>query len=413
MQPMNPSVSKKAKRPFILGLVTGARSDFGIWQSIIEALARSEDFCLQILSTGWYPRNEIAEYLIGHDVSFVEIKSLSIPPPGDTLEEMGVSMVETSRQFLRLFTETRPHAVMVLGDRYETFAAAQAAFCHRIPLIHFHGGETTEGAVDDTFRTCISAFSDLHFVAAEPFKQKLVSMGIRPNKIVTSGAPSLEKIKTLSLMRKEDFLTEAKLMNTPETDEIRLQEAIQGILDSHEERFIVVAFNPVTRLSDLGRQERDALIEAIKDLPIQLILSLGFADPGCLEFNEAFEELWKYRDKRDVLLRGSSIHQYIYYLTHAQMIIGNSSSGLIEAPFLKTPSINVGIRQKGRLSSSTTLHVPAEKDALLQAIQKAGTLEWKNKVRADASPYGNGTATRKIIPVIRKWLIEKYPDIQQ
>ncbi len=409
---MKPSVSKKSKRPFILGLVTGARSDFGIWQSIIEALGRSEDFCLQILSTGWYPRNDIVEYLIGHDVSFVEIISLSIPPPGDTLEEMGVSMVETSRQFLRLFTEIRPHAVMVLGDRYETFAAAQAAFCHRIPLIHFHGGETTEGAVDDTFRTCISAFSDLHFVAAEPFKQKLVSMGILPNKIVTSGAPSLERIKTLSLMKKEDFLSAEKFKNIPKTDEVRSQEAIQGILDSHEEKFIVVAFNPVTRLSDLGRQERDALIEAIKDLPIQLILSLGYADPGCLEFNEAFKELSEYRKNRDVILYGNSIYQYIYYLTRAQMIIGNSSSGLIEAPFLKTPSINVGVRQKGRLSSGTTLHVPAEKEAILRAIQKAGTLEWKNKVRGDASPYGNGTATRKIIPIIRKWLIEKYPGVQ-
>jgi UDP-hydrolysing UDP-N-acetyl-D-glucosamine 2-epimerase len=301
---------------------------------------------------------------------------------------------------------------MVLGDRYETFAAAQAAFCHRIPLIHFHGGETTEGAVDDTFRTCISAFSDLHFVAAEPFKQKLVSMGILPNKIFTSGAPSLERIKTLSLMKKEDFLSAEKFKNIPKTDEVRSQEAIQGILDSHEEKFIVVAFNPVTRLSDLGRQERDALIEAIKDLPIQLILSLGYADPGCLEFNEAFKELSEYRKNRDVILYGNSIYQYIYYLTRAQMIIGNSSSGLIEAPFLKTPSINVGVRQKGRLSSGTTLHVPAEKEAILRAIQKAGTLEWKNKVRGDASPYGNGTATRKIIPIIRKWLIEKYPGVQ-
>ena len=409
---MRPSASKKSKRPFVLGLVTGARSDFGIWQSIIEAFRRSEDFYLQIMATSWYPRAEIREFSTGQDESFVEMINLSIPPPGDTLEEMGVSMVETSRQFLRLFSETRPHAVMVLGDRYETFAAAQAAFLHHIPLIHFHGGETTEGAVDDTFRTCISALSDLHFVAAAPFKQKLVNMGIKPGKIINSGSPSLEQIKAISLLKKKNFLINDFLQQNLSNPEEQNQTGRLEIRHPHEEEFIIVAFNPVTKLPDLGKQERDELIEAIKDLPCQLILSLNFGDPSCLEFNKAFQKLWEYRKKRDVLLKGNSLHSYIYFLSRAQMIIGNSSSGLIEAPFLNTPTINVGIRQKGRLSSSTTLHVPAEKEAILQAIQKAGTEKWRNKVRQDTSPYGNGTATRKIIPVIRNWLNEKYPGIQ-
>lgn len=391
---MKRSLTKKTTKPFILGIVTGSRADFGIWTSIIEAIIKENDLKLQILATEWQSRLDIDTWKLRQEHITIEIKNIPIPSPGETLVEMGHSLLETSRSFLQLFKLNKPHALLVLGDRYETFAATQAAFCHRIPIIHFHGGETTEGAVDDTFRTCISAFADLHFVAALPFKEKLVGMGIKPNKIIHSGSPSLETIQKIAaqVMREKvaDYYFEQTL---PE--------------DNH----ILVVFNPVTRLGDLGMLELKELIAAIKDLPFPLVVSKSYGDPACLIFNEELKKMINSRKiKGDLEIIEGHQDIFIYFLKTAKMIVGNSSAALIEAPFLKVPTINVGIRQKGRLSAKHTIHVPAEKEAILKAILKADTDDWRKKVQSDISPYGNGTATKKIIPALHKYLNEKYPN---
>lgn len=393
---MKRSLTKKNTKPFILGIVTGSRADFGIWTSIIEAIIKERDLKLQILATEWQSRMDIDFWKLTHPNLTIEIKNIPIPAPGETLVEMGHSLLETSRSFLQLFKLNKPHALLVLGDRYETFAATQAAFCHRIPIIHFHGGETTEGAVDDTFRTCISAFADLHFVAAQRFKEKLEGMGIKSNKIINSGSPSLETIQNIAAHMKRE-----------EIERLFFEEPLP------EDNQILIAFHPVTRMGDMGMQELKELIAAIKDLPYPLVVSMSYGDPACLLFNEELKKMLHSRKiKGDLEIVNGHQDIFIYFLKTAKMIVGNSSAALIEAPFLKVPTINVGIRQKGRLSAKYTIHVPAEKEAILKAIQKADTEEWRKKVQGDTSPYGNGTATKKIIPALHKYLNEKYPNHQ-
>lgn len=391
---MKRSLTKKTTKPFILGIVTGSRADFGIWTSIIEAIIKESDLRLQILATEWQSRMDIEVWKYTQPNLTIEIKNIPIPAPGETLVEMGHSLVETSRSFLQLFKLNKPHALLVLGDRYETFAATQAAFCHRIPIIHFHGGETTEGAVDDTFRTCISAFADLHFVAAQRFKQKLEGMGIKSNKIINSGSPSLETIQKIAAQVKREDVAN-----------FYFEQALP------QNNHILIVFHPVTRLADMGMKELIELIAALKDLPYPLVVSLTYGDPACLLFNNKLESLLKSRKiKGDIKLVYGYQEGFIYFLKTAKMIVGNSSAALIEAPFLKVPTINVGIRQKGRLSAKHTIHVPAEKEAILKAILKADTDDWRKKVQSDISPYGNGTATKKIIPALYKYLNEKYPN---
>lgn len=391
---MKRSLTRKNVKPFILGIITGSRADFGIWTSIIEAILKENDIKLQLFATEWQSRTEIEAWKNSQQNLTIEIKNIQIPAPGESLMDMGHSLLETSRIFMQLFKTNKPHALLVLGDRYETFAATQAAFYHRIPIIHFHGGETTEGAVDDAFRTSISAFSDLHFVAAQSFKEKLEGMGIKSNKIINSGSPSLEKIKQYSRYNRE--------LCTPAYGNQTLPEG----------NHILIVFHPVTRYQDMGLQELNELIAAVKDLDQALVISLGYSDPACLIFNKKLKELVRYRKRKDdlILLEGDNIG-FIYFFRTARMILGNSSAALIEAPFLKVPAINVGIRQKGRLSAKYTIHVPAEKEAIQKAIQKANTEKWRIKVQADISPYGNGTATKKIIPALRKYLNDKYPNL--
>lgn len=374
---MSPSPGKK---PFSLAYVTGSRADYGIWESITYGLKKEKRFRLSCIATG--PQLDAVQKGTFPEKPDFQVP---IPPAGTHIREMGESMVTACSGFFALFDSFRPDALLVLGDRYETLAATQAAFFHQIPIVHFHGGETTEGSLDNTFRTCISTLADLHFVAASPFRDKLLASGIPPASVRVCGAPGLDRLARISHQH------------------IRQSEKVLK-----KEKYILVSFHPVTRLPDLGLGELDQLLAALKPEPGKLILSRTFGDSAASEFNSRLEAFRKERGYRDRFVNEQDTPDYAECLRHAEILIGNSSSGLIEAPWFKVPVINVGIRQKGRLSTPHTLHVPAKKKAIQAAILQARQPEWKQQVKRDKNPYGNGQSMKVIIPALLNWLEKKY-----
>lgn len=374
---MSPSPGKKT---FSLAYVTGSRADYGIWESITYGLKKEKKIRLSCIATGTQLEAvQNGTFPVNPDYQ------VPIPPAGTHIREMGESMAVASQRFLSFFDRFRPDALLVLGDRYETLAAAQAAFFHQIPIVHFHGGETTEGSLDNTFRTCISTLADLHFVAAPLFRDKLLASGISPATVRVCGAPGLDRFARIS------------------QHHIRQSERVLK-----KEKYLLVSFHPVTRLPDLGLGELDQLLAALKQEPRKLILSRTFGDSAASVYNSRLDALWKERGQRDGFVNEKDIPDYAECLRHAEVLIGNSSSGLIEAPWFRVPVINVGIRQKGRLSTAHTLHVPAKKKAIQTAILQALQPEWKQQVKRDKNPYGNGQSVKVIVPALLNWLEKIY-----
>lgn len=374
---MSPSPGKKV---FSLAYVTGSRADFGIWESIAFGLKKEKRLRLSCIATG----SQLHAVQKG---TFPVTPDYQVPIPdaGRHIREMGESLSVAYAGFLALFDTFRPDALLVLGDRYESLAAAQAAFFQQIPIVHFHGGETTEGSLDNTFRTCISALADWHFVAAQPFREKLLATGISPASVRVCGAPGLDRFARISPAH------------------IRRCERVLK-----KEKYLLVSFHPVTRLPDLGLSELDQLLAALKQEPRKLILSRTFGDSAASEFNSRLEDFWNERGQRDGFVNEEDIPDYGECLRHAELLIGNSSSGLIEAPWFRVPVLNVGIRQKGRLSTAHTLHVPAKKKAIQAALLQALQPEWKQQVKRDKNPYGSGYSMKVIVPALLNWLEKKH-----
>lgn len=374
---MSPS---KHRRKFALTVLTGSRADAGIMGYIFQALAQEPELDLTLIATGAHTfQSNSADTLIQEFNQKPDVW-IPIPKPGESRVEMGYSMQAAFEKFLNYFHSAKTDVLLILGDRYEACAAAQAAWFCQIPVIHFHGGETTLGSMDNIFRDAISRMASLHFVAAAPFKKRLIKMGIPDKTIHVSGAPGLDRIKAELNFKEDD------LKITP------------------NQTYILATFHPVSLLADLGKKEKTALLSALNEISLPIVFSLSFGEPFSEVFNADIREFIAKRKGKDILLTGEHPSEYLHYLKNAALVIGNSSSGLIEAPYFKVPVINVGERQKGRLATKHTLHIEGNKEALLKGIKQALKKDWRAKVQKDRNPYGQGKALETIIPEIQNWL---------
>jgi GDP/UDP-N,N'-diacetylbacillosamine 2-epimerase (hydrolysing) len=363
---------------FVLDLVTGSRADAGILGYFYNQLLKEKNLILRLIATGTHTTGTSYRNQPIDEFGAIPDFFVPIPRPGNNLTDMGYSMTAALKGFLDYFKNSNSDAIIILGDRYESYAAAQAACFCQIPIIHLHGGEITKGSLDNFFRDAISKLASLHLVAADVFKKRLVQLGIASKYVFVTGALGLDRIS--------DFNNNNTIVRPLKDD------------------YILATFHPVSLLPDLGIAERNALLESLEDLPLKIVFSKSFGEPLSDAFNETIKRFIHQRKEKDLILEGKCPQEYLHYMKHALLVIGNSSSGLIEAPFFKIPIINVGVRQNDRLSSKHTLHVKAEKSSISNAIAKSLTSQWRARVLKDVNPYGNGDAIKKIVPTIQKWL---------
>ena len=370
-------IGKSARKILV---VTVGRSDFGISRQILDRIAETEGLDYGLLVSGAH-LSEAAGYTVREIEAEGRPIAARIPLPDShgsmeaTAQAMAAAMGGTATYLAR----ERPDIVLVVGDRFETFAIAAATVPFNLPLAHVHGGEVSFGAIDDSFRHAITKISHLHFAATRDYADRILQMGEEPWRIHVSGAPSL------------DNLRRARLPSRTE-----LAERFNIAFDRPP---LLVTFHPVTRQADDVGQQIRALLDALRQVDVPVVLTAPNADVGS---DVIRAELSRFIAERPAvtLVESFGSLNYLAMLRESAAMVGNSSSGLVETPAFALPTVNVGDRQDGRTRAQNVIDVAAETDAIVAGLRKALSPEFRQSLAGMENPYGDGTASDVIANVL-------------
>ena len=351
-------------------VVTGSRADYGHLRWLMEEIRRDSRLKLQLVATGSHLSSSYGRTLnnIQSDGFRVDVKvrilTLDNTPTGVT-KALGAAV----SGFADVFKRLRPDMVVILGDRYEIFAAAQAAMIARIPIAHIHGGESTEGLIDEAIRHSIGKMSHFHFVSAEPYRKRLIQLGEEPTRVFNYGAPGLDNFAKLPLLSKHELEKTLKLR--------------------FQKRIFLVTYHPVTLSGDRRPVVVRALLQALDSFKqVTILITKANADAGGLAINRLLDAYAKKRKDHVFIFTSIGQLKYLSAMKQADLVLGNSSSGLIEAPSLKKPAVNIGERQRGRLRASSVIDCRESKQEIVRAIQKALSPSFQRTLKKTVSPYG-------------------------
>ena len=358
-------------------VVTGTRADYGLLRPVLRALAAHDRHELQVVATGAHlsPEFGLTVSRIEEDGFAVDARVemlLSSDTPVAVTKSMGLGTIGFADALDRL----APDLLLVLGDRYEILAAVQAALVARIPVAHVSGGDVTEGAIDDAIRHAVTKMSHLHLVTNDDAARRVVQMGEDPARVVVAGNPGLDDLVGFAPLPAEEL---------EETLGLRLRA-----------RNLLVTYHPVTLADEEPEAASRALLGALDDLggDVGIVLTLPNADPAGRVLIELARD---FAADRDHVVAHESLGQQRYWslLTRVDAVVGNSSSGLTEAPAVGVPAVDVGERQRGRLRAASTIWAPPRREDIRAAIEQALAAE-----RVASSPYGDGRATERILAAI-------------
>ena len=364
-------------------VVTGTRAEYGLLFWLMKEIKGDPDLSLQLVVTGAHLMPKF-----GKTVTFIEADGFSINERIDiktgndtsigVTRSLGLATTGMGKAIDRL----KPDILVVLGDRFEILAAASAAMIARIPVAHIHGGEITEGAFDDAMRHAITKMSALHFVAAEEYRARVIQLGESPDRVFNVGAPGLDNIDKLDLLDRSSLY---KSLNLPASSD-----------------FFLVTYHPATLSEDDPDFEVQEMLSALDQFPnYRLVITGVNADPGSAKITQVLSNYTDSNSERVTLHPSLGQTRYLSAMKFAAAVIGNSSSGIIEAPAMKTPSVNIGHRQKGRLRAPSIIDSIARADDILTAISEALNFDFNNKTEAMIFPYGAGGASSKIKALIK------------
>lgn len=358
--------------------VTGSRAEYGLLYWLMKGIQQDDALELQVIATGMHLSPEFGlTYKVIEDDGFVinakvEMLLSSDTPVGIT-KSIGLGVIGFADALDRL----RPDILVLLGDRYEILAAAQAALVIRIPVAHLHGGETTEGVIDEAIRHAVTKMSHFHFVAAERYRQRVIQLGERPENVLVFGAPGLDSINRLNLLGRDD-----------------LEKSLGFQLGK---TFFLVTYHPVTLSDQSPEQAMRELFSALDHfMDAKIIFTKPNADTDGRMICRLIDNYAAHQRGRVMVSASLGQLKYLSALKHADVVIGNSSSGLIEAPALKKPTVNLGDRQKGRLKAPSVIDCSETEASIVAAIKQALSVDFQRSLSGTISPYGDGNASEKI-----------------
>jgi GDP/UDP-N,N'-diacetylbacillosamine 2-epimerase (hydrolysing) len=364
-------------------VVTGTRAEYGLLRWVMQGIKESSLLELQVIATGMHlsPEFGLTYRDIEADGFRIDRKVemlLSSDTPSGVAKSMGLGLIG----FGEALQQLRPDLMLVLGDRYEIFAAVAAALVARIPVAHAHGGETTEGAFDEALRHSISKMSHLHFVAAAEYRNRVIQLGEQPERVFLVGGLGIDNIKNL------------KLMNRAE-----LEAALDFKLGP---RNLLFTFHPVTLENATSAEQMAELLAALDDMKdTHLIFTMPNADTdGRVLFDMIRQFVATHPNARAYTSLGQL--RYLSCIRHVDGVVGNSSSGLAEAPSFHKGTINIGDRQRGRLKAESVIDCAPERTAIGAALQRLYSPEFQAMLANVRNPYGEGGASEKIVEVIER-----------
>jgi len=370
--------------------VTGSRAEFGLLRPLLIRLNTAPGIDLRLAVTGSHLSQSFGNTQDEIEVGGLPIhKRIAIPLEGDGKLDMAKAAGAALTLFAEYFSVFRPDMLIVLGDRYEIFAAASAAAMLGIPIAHLHGGETTEGAVDEFFRHSITKMSTLHFTSCEAYRRRVIQLGEAPERVFNVGSTGVENILNMPLMSLAEL-------------EESLGFALKG------KPYSVVTFHPVTLEDDTAEGQLRELIRAMDSfLEMKYIITLANADAG----GRAINQLWQKEaesHKNWFVVPSLGVKRYLSALRYAKMMIGNSSSGIMEGPAMRIPTVNIGDRQKGRVMAESIISCEPQCGEIRSAMRRALSDTFQQFARQAGCPFGNGGSSEKIGSILLDFL--KTPD---
>jgi UDP-hydrolysing UDP-N-acetyl-D-glucosamine 2-epimerase len=366
------------KQPRKVCVVSGSRADYGLLRSLLAAIAADDDLTLQIAATGMHlsPEFGLTVRQIEADGFSIDARIdmlLSADTPVATAKSMGLGVIG----FSDALTQLSPDILVVLGDRFEILAAAQAALVMRIPLAHIHGGETSEGAFDEGIRHALTKMAMWHFVAAETYRKRVVQMGEAPDRVFNVGAPGLDALDGLQWLNRD-----------------ALQASLQVPLTSP---LFLVTYHPVTLANDDPALPMAELLAALQRFPdATIVFTYPNADAGGRKLIAMVDAFVAQSPARRHAFVSLGQQRYLSLMKLADVVLGNSSSGLTEAPALQRATVNIGDRQKGRLKASSVIDAKEQRDDIERALRKAQSPEFTQTLNQTTSLYGKGNVGLQI-----------------
>ncbi len=364
-------------------VVTGTRAEYGLLRWVIEGILQSHVLELQIIATGMHLSPEFGLTVQdieadGYQVDRKVEMLLSSDTPVGVTKSMGLGLIG----FADALAELQPDLLLVLGDRYEIFAAAAAAMIARIPIAHLHGGETTEGAFDEAIRHGITKMSHLHFVAAEVYRRRVIQLGEDPARVFLVGGLGIDNILRLKLLDRGELETTLDFKLAP--------------------RNLLITFHPVTLEQDTSAEQMEELLAAVAELKdTGLIFTMPNADT---EGRVLFRQIEDFCKRHPRARAYTSLGQlcYLSCIQHLDAVVGNSSSGLTEVPSFRKGTINIGDRQRGRLRATSVIDCKPERDSIRTALERLFTAEFQSQLASVENPYGKGGASSAIVETLEQ-----------
>lgn len=374
-----------------VAIVTGSRAEYGLLYWLINRIHRDEGVNLQLIVTGTHLSPEfgmtIKEIIKdGFPVAERVEMLLSSDSEAATSISTGLALMGFAKAYERLM----PHIVVVLGDRFEIFAAAAAAIPFRIPVAHIHGGEVTEGSMDELFRHAITKMSYLHFTSTEEYRKRVIQMGEDPKRVFYVGAVGLDNINRLKLLSREEI-----------EDRLGFRFARRNLL---------VTYHPATlRLEDV-EAELSNLLEALSSLEdTLLIFTKSNADPKGRLINRLIDAYVERNRDRAVVFTSMNQLKYLSVMKEVDAVVGNSSSGIIEAPSFNVATVNIGARQRGRIKADSIVDCASHKDDIVRALRRVLSEQFRQKLKDVVNPYWAGySASDRIADIIKDYPVEDY-----
>ncbi|NCC70147.1 UDP-N-acetylglucosamine 2-epimerase (hydrolyzing) [bacterium] len=367
-------------------IMTATRAEYGLLKPLIKKLQYNDNFDTRIVVTGahlcsefgfTYKEIENDGFVIDEKIDIL----LSSDSPSAVTKTMGLALISFASYFERL----NPDLLIILGDRYETLAVSVAAFNQRIPIAHLHGGEITEGALDDSIRHSITKLSYIHFTSTEVYRQRVIQLGENPKRVFNVGAIGIENIKNEKLLSREELFSTLKIDNF--------------------DKIAIVTYHPVTLEKNSSENQINNLLEAITSYKdIAFIITKANADSEGRRINKILENYIV--DKSNLFLFDSlGVTKYLSGLKYCEFVIGNSSSGIIEAPSFKISTINIGNRQNGRIQANSIINCDNSRQSIQNSIDLVLSKKYKNSLNKVINPYGDGEVSSKIIKEIERILL--------
>lgn len=362
-------------------VVTGTRAEFGLLYWLMKEIQNDSELQLQVIVTGMHLSPEFGLTYKEVEKDFLIDKKIEMLLSSDTSIGISKSIGLAQISFAEAYAELNPDIVLVLGDRYEIFAAASAAMIARIPIAHLHGGEATEGLIDEPIRHSITKMAHLHFTATEEYRQRVIQLGEQPENVYNVGGLGIDNIKKLQLFSKKEF-----------------EKSVDFSLN---EKNVLVTFHPVTLENSTAKDQFQELLNALDTLEnTHIIFTKANSDTDGRVINQMIDDYVSSNKHKSVAFVSLGQVRYLSALLYMDAVIGNSSSGLIEAPSFNIGTVNIGDRQKGRIKSESVIDCQPTERAIKNAIKQLYSSDFQLNVKKLKNPYGDGGASKAIKKVL-------------